>query len=149
MTPQRRLEILTRTRALIADRHRWGKGTLQQHTIIDKLMMRPPSLCLMGAVMVAVTGRLDYSWEVYQTVDFLAELVPFKRSAHGNHVTAYNDRASTTHADVMFLLDTAIFYTETELAGAATQDEQHERHDGKDHQDRPQHVDGDTRTGRQ
>jgi hypothetical protein len=147
MTPERRLEILIRTRALIADEHRWGQGTLSRHPLVDRLMMRPPRLCLMGAIMVAATGSLTYTAEVWDIDEFLIELIPERErvSAHGQHAMAYNDRHS--HSDIVFLLDTAIFHTqcEIELRGAtiglhaSAQDEQHQRDDREDDQNRPQH----------
>lgn len=120
MTPERRLEILINTRRLITSRRRWGKGRLMEHTIIDRLLRRPPSLCLMGAVMIGTTGQLDYSMEVYEALDFLADLIISNRSPYPrNKVTAYNDASTTTHEGVLFLVDTAIFHTQNEIAELA------------------------------
>lgn len=145
MTPERQLEILTGTRNLIADPKRWGKGRfITQQTAVDRFLMRRPRMCLMGAVSVAATGYVppcssDTRWteEVRDIGEFLVKLVPANdhaRSAYGMGMMAWNDQHE--HAEVIGLLDVAIFET---MMSASTQNEQHQSDDGEDDQNRPKH----------
>lgn len=145
MTPERRLEILTKTRALIERPWMWGQGTLSQHTIVDRFLMRPPALCLMGAVMKAANGTLEYSAEVWQINDYLGGLLSPEeaRSAYGEkfRMMCWNDRHE--HHEVLGLVDLAIMETWLELSPDAEQphdDGNNRQHD----EDCPQHGSTDT-----
>lgn len=114
MTPERRLDILTRTRDLIADRRRWGQGTLVQHPLVDRLTMRPQSYCLMGAIMVAATGELEYTAEVWEINDYLIELIPERdrpNSPYGKAYTIMGWNDQHEHHEVIALLDLASLET--------------------------------------
>ena len=120
MTPERQLDILTRTRDLISHPSRWGQGTFVQHPLIDRLMMRPPSLCLMAAVQQAATGDPE-SWnvEVMEIHNFLLALIDTSQlrcSAYNLGMMTWNDHH--THPELIALLDLAILETSYLLADA-------------------------------
>lgn len=144
MTPERRLEILTKTRALIADPHGWGRGTFWQHPIIDRFLMRPPRLCLMAAVQVATNGGVVWTAEVAEIHDYFLALVPEAERAaspYGVGMMTWNDRHE--HHEVLGLVDLAIMETWLELSPDAEQphdDGNNRQHD----EDCPQHGSTDT-----
>lgn len=143
MTPRRRLEILARTRDLIADERHWGTGTMMQHPMVDRFLMRPPRHCLMGAVQVAANNGLAWTTEVFEVHEYLrtfVDPVEVAKSPYGLGMMTWNDQH--THAEVIALLDLAIEDSWFELT--PTQDEQHEGDDRQDHEDSPQHELGST-----
>lgn len=109
MTPQRRLEILTGARARILDPAHWGQLRFEAHNIIDRFLMRPARLCLMGAVNVEICGEAaTWTVETAEISQYLAGLTP------GNVAPmTFNDCAK--HSQVIGLLDLAITLTEDEI----------------------------------
>lgn len=158
MTPERLLDILVKTRAIIADPKHWSTGTLMQHPLIDRLMMRPPSYCLGGAVMVAAEGELRYTTDVYLALDFIARLIPDRErcSPYGSKHTVFAWNDAHTHREVIALNDRAIEAARTLCVvdleaqfalDAPAEDEQDQGHDCEYDENRPKHDDSNTRVG--
>jgi hypothetical protein len=144
MTPERRLEILQRTRALLDHPSKWGRGTMVQHSMVDRLLMRPPRLCLIAAVYSAIHGLIPAVGEAWDREtsdihDYLWGLVgEAPLSPYGRQLMSWQDRAE--YADIVRVLEVAVLETELELSDAASsEDEQNQGHNRQDHEDRPEH----------
>lgn len=156
MTPERRYEILTATAGILSDKHRWGQHTMVQHPLVDRLMMRPPRMCLVAAISAAIHGvtpviadGLLWDRETSEVHDYLWALTPGVTASPyddpGRRLMTWNDRVN--YDDVARLLAIATLETEYEMSSAGTENPQHERDDRQDHQQSPQHISLDTRAG--
>jgi hypothetical protein len=149
MTPERRLDILIRTRELIAHPSQWGQGTFTQQSWVDRFLMRPPRICVMGAVQIACNEGIIWTAEVAEIHDWLLRFIPARdrnHSAYGIGVMSWQDRR--THRDVLALVDTAILEAQMALESAQRPNEPDDRaHDEQNEQDCPQHGSDSTRDG--
>lgn len=146
MTPERRLEILKTTKSLISHPSRWGQGTMVQHPLIDRLMMRPPRMCLVAALSAAIHGvepiiadRLLWDRETAEVHDYLWERTGSRPvSPYGRQLMSWNDRVE--HGDVVWLIDIAILDTLVEIDSApSAQQPDDGADDQQDDQDGPKH----------
>jgi hypothetical protein len=142
MTPDRQLEILTRTRNLISHPSKWGRLMfVTPPTMVDRLLMRQPRLCLVGAISQAVTGSAnDWSAEVTDVCSYLASFIDTTGYSY-TAVMKWND--VHTHAEVLALLDLAIL--DTQLGSAPADEEQNQSNDRENQEDCPQHGADSTR----
>lgn len=97
------IEILAATRELLSDEKRWTKNYVARDEIgraVDHFAPEAVSWCLLGACYKANEGRSDDP-EAWAARNFLTDV------ASGSFVE-FNDYHTTTHADVLRVLDRAI-----------------------------------------
>lgn len=94
--------ILKQVRALLANPDRWTKGEMARNAFgapIDPQGSNATCWCLMGAIHHETKDDPFLAGSVYQIL---------RTQLQGQTVSDFNDNGTTTHTDVMTLLDKAI-----------------------------------------
>ena len=112
MANQQLADDLREARKVIERPESWTKGQYAKMASGRKahspLMQQAVCFCAVGAVCKAV-GEVDECLpRSRRLTDFLREFVPENKRASLRGIVAYNDRKSTTHADILNLFDRAI-----------------------------------------
>lgn len=94
------LKVLVSARELLSDEKRWTKGNMARDAAgadVNPRGKKAVCWCVVGAVMKSPLGRL------YQgdAIDRIYRVV-------GGSIGGFNDAPTTTHADVLRVLDAAI-----------------------------------------
>lgn len=105
--PKLNKQILKDARQLLADPKHWSKGAYArtQYGLLSIAVSSPKAacFCLIGAIKRV--GGTEQSDEVYCLASIIAPTVVLPNAVD---VIDFNDATSTTHADVLALLDKAI-----------------------------------------
>lgn len=134
--------LLKRARARISKESRWCKGAwgthpkgrlLQEYEIEDKhsiAYVEPVRLCAIGSIIHVGRVRLEYrSRTVHDTVQFMHSCAREKMRVKSRGAIYFNDRAKTTHKDVMELFDYALRRLEEAVSDKQKPDKTSPRHD--------------------
>ncbi len=101
------IKVLTKARELLAVPERWTKRAEARNTKRREVYWSSEDAvcwCLAGAISKISPSMRD-AWRAEDALDAVAPPAP--RSSERPYI-AFNDRRSTTHADILALLDRAI-----------------------------------------